>query len=196
MLGMPDVRTSPVPVQSLSRVWLFVTPWTATCQASLSINCQSLPRLMCIESVIPSSHLILCSPLLLLPPIPPSIRCRSPAPAARESAWRDEWCWWKMMQPLTQSAGLHVYFKLQVLFYTLTKALGQRSGQFKFPFTQIYCLHKTLLPFKQSFCFSDSLRILFTLTCDYIVTHAYVWAAYHIPQFISYLCKSCLPLAS
>ena len=101
-----------------------------------------------------------------------------------------------MMQPLTQGTGLHVYFKLQVLFYTLTKALGQRSGHFKFPFTQIYCLHKTLLPFKQSFCFSDSLRILFTLTHDYIVTHAYVWAAYHIPQFISYLSKSHLPLAS
>ena len=121
---------------------------------------------------------------------------QNPAPAARESAWRDEQCQWRMMQPLTQGTGLHVYFKLQVFFYTLIKALGQRSGHFKFPFTQIYCLHKTLLPFKQSFCFSDSLRILFTLTCDYIVTHAYVWAAYHIPQFISYLSKSCLPLAS
>ena len=89
--------------------------------------------------------------------------CQSPAPAARESTWRDEPCQRRMMEPLTQGAGLHVYFKLQVLFYTLTKALGQRSGHFKFPFTQIYCLHKTLLPFKQSFCFSDSLRIGFTI---------------------------------
>ena len=57
-------------VQSLSCVWLFVTPWTAACQTSLSItNSRSLPRLMSIESVMPSNHLILCRPLLFLPSI-------------------------------------------------------------------------------------------------------------------------------
>ena len=57
------------------RVWLFATPWTAACQASLSItNSQSSPKLTSIESVMLSSHLTLCRPLLLLPPIPPSIR--------------------------------------------------------------------------------------------------------------------------
>ena len=62
-------------VQSLSRVRLFATPWIAACQASLSItNSWSSRRLMSIESVMPSGHLILCRPLLLLPPIPPSIR--------------------------------------------------------------------------------------------------------------------------
>ena len=62
-------------VQSLSRVWLFATPWITALQASLSItNSRSSLRLMSIESVMPSSHLILCHPLLLLPPIPPSIR--------------------------------------------------------------------------------------------------------------------------
>ena len=62
-------------VPSLSCVWLFVTPWTAACQDSLSItNSRSLLKLMSIESVMPFSHLILCRPLLLLPPIPPSIR--------------------------------------------------------------------------------------------------------------------------
>ena len=62
-------------VQSLSHVRLFVTPWTAAHQASLSItNSQSSLRLTSIESVMPSSHLILCRPLLLLPPVPPSIR--------------------------------------------------------------------------------------------------------------------------
>ena len=56
-------------------VWLFVIPWTAACQASLSItNSWSLPKLMSIESVMPSNHLILCCPLLLLPSIFPSIR--------------------------------------------------------------------------------------------------------------------------
>ena len=62
-------------VQSLSRVRLFATPWIAARQATLSItNSWSLPKLMSIESVMPSSHLILCHPLLFLPPIPPSIR--------------------------------------------------------------------------------------------------------------------------
>ena len=62
-------------VQSLSRVRLFATPWIAARQASLSItNSQSSLRLTSIESVMPSSHLILCCPLLLLPPIHPSIR--------------------------------------------------------------------------------------------------------------------------
>ena len=61
--------------QSLSRVRLFATPWIAACQASLSItNSWSSLRLMSIESVMPSSDLILCHPLVLLPPIPPSIR--------------------------------------------------------------------------------------------------------------------------
>ena len=62
-------------VQSLSHVRVFSTPWTTACQASLSITIsQSLLELMSIESVIPSNHLILCHPLLLLPSIFPSIR--------------------------------------------------------------------------------------------------------------------------
>ena len=73
--------------QSLSRVWLFATPGIAARQASLSItNSRSSPRLTSIESVIPSSHLILCRPLLLLPPIPPSIRVFS-----NESTLRMRW---------------------------------------------------------------------------------------------------------
>ena len=66
-------------VQSLSRVQLFATPWTTGCQASLSItNYQSLPKLMSVESVIPSNHLIFCHPFLLLPSIFPSVRVFSP----------------------------------------------------------------------------------------------------------------------
>ena len=62
-------------VQLLSRVRLFATPWISACQASLFItNSRSLLKVMPIESVMPSSHLMLCRPLLLLPPIPPSIR--------------------------------------------------------------------------------------------------------------------------
>ena len=74
-------------VQSLSRVQLFVTPWTAALQASLPItNSWSLPKLMSIESVMPSSHLIHCHPLLLLPSIFPRIRVFS-----NESALRIRW---------------------------------------------------------------------------------------------------------
>ena len=74
-------------VQSLSCVQFFATPWAAARQASLSItNSQSLPKLMSIESVVPSNHLMLCPPLLLLPSIFPSIRVFS-----NESALRIRW---------------------------------------------------------------------------------------------------------
>ena len=74
-------------VQSLSRVRLFVTPWTAACQASLSItNSWSPPKPMSIKSVMPSNHLILRRPLLLLPSIFPSIRAFS-----NESALHIRW---------------------------------------------------------------------------------------------------------
>ena len=78
-------------VQSLSCVWLFTTPWISAHKASLSItNSRSLPKLMSIELVLSSSHLILCHPLLLLPPIPPSIRVFS-----NESTLSMRWpkCW-------------------------------------------------------------------------------------------------------
>ena len=74
-------------VQSFSRVWLFVTLWTAAQQASLSvINSRSLHKLMSIELVMQSNHLILCHPLLLLPSIFPSIRVFS-----NESVCRIRW---------------------------------------------------------------------------------------------------------
>ena len=67
-------------VQSLNHIWLFSTPWTAACQASLSFTIsQSLLKVMAIESVMPSNYLILCSPLLLLSSIFPSIRVFSSA---------------------------------------------------------------------------------------------------------------------
>ena len=82
----PDSSVQFSSVQSLSRVRLFVTPWIAALQASLSINSRSSLKLMSIKSVMPSSHLYLCPPLLLLPPIPPSIRVFS-----NESTLRMRW---------------------------------------------------------------------------------------------------------
>ena len=93
-------------VQSLSRVWLFVTPWIPAHQASLSItNSQSSPKLMCIESVMPSCHLILCRPLLLLPPIPPSIRVFSNE-SALQKRWPKYWSFSLSISPSNEHPGL------------------------------------------------------------------------------------------
>ena len=79
-------------VQLFGRVWFFVTPWTAAQRASLSItNSQSLLKVMSIELVMPSNHLILCHPLLLLPPIPPSIRVFSNE-SVLHIRWPKYWC--------------------------------------------------------------------------------------------------------
>ena len=93
-------------VQSLSHVRLFATPWIAARQASLSItNSQSSPRLMCIELVMPSSHLILCHPLLLLPPIPPNIRVFSNESALR-MRWPEYWSFSFSIIPSKEIPGL------------------------------------------------------------------------------------------
>ena len=92
--------------QSLSHVQLFVTPWIAAHQASLSItSSQSLPKLMSIESVMPSSHLILCCPLLLLPLIPPSIRVFSSEPTLR-MRWPKYWSFSLSICPSNEQPGL------------------------------------------------------------------------------------------
>ena len=93
-------------VQSLSRVQLFVTPWIAACQASLSItNSRSSPRLTSIESVMPSSHLILCCPLLRLPQIPPSIRVFSSEFTLR-MRWPKYWTFSFSIIPSKEIPGL------------------------------------------------------------------------------------------
>ena len=93
-------------VQSLSCVWLFATPWITACQASLSItNSWSSLRLTSIESVMPSSHLVLCCPLLLLPPIPPSIRIFSSESALR-MRWPKYWSFSFSIIPSKEISGL------------------------------------------------------------------------------------------
>ena len=93
-------------VQSLSHVRLFATPWIAARQASLSItNSRSSLRLTSIESVMPSSHLILCCPLLLLPPIPPSIRVFSNE-SALHMRWPTYWSFSFSIIPSKEIPGL------------------------------------------------------------------------------------------
>ena len=104
--GMTELLTYISSVQLLSHVQLFVTPWTATHQASLSItNCLSLPKSMSIESVMPSNHLILCHSFLLLPSIIPSIRVFS-----NESAlcirWLKYWSFSFNISPSNEHPGL------------------------------------------------------------------------------------------
>ena len=101
-------------LQSLSCVRLFETPWTAARQASLSITTsQSLPKLMSIESVMPSKHLILCCPLLLLPPIPSSNRVFSNG-STLHMRWPKYWSFSFNMSPSNEHPGL-ISFRMDCL---------------------------------------------------------------------------------
>ena len=95
--------------QSLSRIRLFATPWIAACQASLSTNSQILLKLMSIEWVMPSNHLILCHPLLLLPSIFPSIRGFSNELALR-IRWPKYWSFSFSISPSNEYSGL-IFFR-------------------------------------------------------------------------------------
>ena len=105
-----------VVVQLLSRVWLFATPWTAACQASLSSTIfQSLHKFLSIESVMPSNHLILCCPLLLFPLIFPSIRLFS-----NESGllirWPKYWSFSFSISPSNEYLGL-ISFRIDCFYF-------------------------------------------------------------------------------
>ena len=110
LLGIKQEACWPIAVvssvQSLNRVQLFVTPWTAARQTSLSIaNSWSLPKPMSIESVMPSNHLILCRPLLLLPSIFPSIRVFLNESALR-MRWPKYWSFSFNISPSSEHPGL------------------------------------------------------------------------------------------
>ena len=93
-------------VQSLSPVWLFVTPWTVACQASLFItNSQSLFKLVSVKSVMPSNHLILCHPFLFLPLIFPSIRVFS-SESVLCIRWPKYWSFSFSISPSKEHSGL------------------------------------------------------------------------------------------
>ena len=120
-------------VQSLSPVWLFATPWTVVYQASLSItSSQSLFKLMSIKLVMPSSHLILCRPLLLLPSIFPSIRVFSNE-SVLHITWPKYWSFSFSISPSNEHPGL-ISFRMDCLDLlavqgTLKSLLRQHSSK-------------------------------------------------------------------
>jgi len=129
-------------VQLLSRVWLFVTPWTAAHQDSLSVNnSRSLLKLMSIESVMPSNHLILCHPLLLLPSIFPSIRVFSNE-SVLQSKWPEYWSFSFSISPSNEYSGL-ISFRIDWLDLlavqrTLKILLQHHNSKVTFLVTSMY----------------------------------------------------------
>ena len=120
-------------VQSLSRVWLCATSWIAAQQASLSItNSWNLPKLMSIESVIPSSHLILCHPLLLPPSILPNIRVFSNE-SALHIRWPKYWNFSFSISPSNDYSGLisfrRDWFDIPAVQGTLKSLLQHHSSK-------------------------------------------------------------------
>ena len=127
-----DRKYSSVQIQSLSCVRLFETPWASACQASLSItNSQSLLKLMSIELVMPSNHLILCRPLPLLPSIFPSIRV-FPNESVLRIRWPKCWSFSFSISPSNEYSGL-ISFRMDWLdllaIQRTLKSLQQHSSK-------------------------------------------------------------------
>ena len=132
-------------VQSLSRVQLFATPWTAARQASLSItNSWSLLKLMSIESVMPSNHLILCNPLLLLPSIFPSIKVFSNE-SALHIRWPKHWSFSFNISSSNEHLGLISWSN-----WLVGSICSPRDSQESYPILQFKSTNSSVLSFLYS----------------------------------------------
>ena len=132
-------------VQSLSCVWLFATPWITAHQAFLSItNSQSSLRLMSIESVMPSSHLILGRPLFLLPPIPPNIRV-FPNESSLRMRWPNYWSFSFSNIPSKEHPGL-ISFRMD----SFGPPCSPRDSQESSPTPQFKSINSLALSFLHS----------------------------------------------
>ena len=156
-------------VQGLRRVWLLVNPWIAAHEASLSIaNSQSSFRLTSIESVMPSSHLILCRPLLLLPPVPPSIRVFSNE-STLSMKWPKYWSLSFSVCPSNELPGL-ISFRMDWLDLlavqgTLKSLLQHHSSKVSFLCTQLssqFNSHIHTWPLENPYPWLDGPLFLFT----------------------------------
>ena len=130
-------------VQSLSRVQVFVTPWTAARHASLSItSSRSLPKLMSIELVMPSNHVILCHPLLLLPSIFPSIKVFSNE-SALQIRWPKYWSFSFSISPSTDYSGL-MSFRMDWLDLLAVQGILRVFSNTIVQKHQFFCAHLSL----------------------------------------------------
>ena len=130
-------------VQSLSPVWLFATPWTAVCQASLSItNPQSPPKPMSIVSVMPSNHLILCHPLFLLPSIFSRIRVFSTESALRIRCPK-YWSFSFNICPSNEHPGL-IFFRMDWLDLLAVQRLSRVLSNTTVQKYQFFCTQLSL----------------------------------------------------
>ena len=170
-------------VQLLSRVRLFATPWIAARQISLSItNSRSLLKLMSIKSMMPSSHLILCHPLLLLPPIPPSIRVFSNE-STLHMRWPKYWSFSFSISPSNEHPGL-ISFRMDwldllavqgtlksLLQHHSTKAsILQCSAFFTVQLSHPYMTTgKTIALTRQTF-FGNVMSLLFNMLSRLVIT--------------------------
>ena len=141
-------------VQLLSRVQLFVAPKTAAYQASLSItNSQSLLQLMCIHSVMPSNHLMLCRPLLLLPSIFPNIRV-FPNESVFHIRWPKYWSFSFSISPSKKHSGLISFridwFDLLAVQGTLKNLLQHHSSKASILWHSAFCMVQVSHPYKSS----------------------------------------------
>ena len=127
-------------VQLLSRILLFETPWIAACRVSWSITNRSLLKLMSIESVVPSSHLILFHPFLLLPPIPPSIRV-FPNESVLRMRQPKYWSFSFSISPSNEHLGL-ISFRMDWL-----DLLAVQDSQESFPTPQFKSVNSSALSF-------------------------------------------------
>ena len=149
-------------VQQLSRIQLFVTPWTAAHQTSLSItNSRSLLKLMSIELVMPSNHLILCRPLLLLPSIFPSITVFSNESALR-TRWSKYWNFTFNISPSNEYSGL-ISFRMDWL--DLLAVQGTRKS-----LLQYHTLIKSVLNLNNN---NNNKSSIYRLEFSYALFHCY-----------------------
>ena len=145
------LKESFISVQSLSCIWLFATPWTAACKNSLSITSSwSLLKLMSIESVMPSNHLICCHPLLLPPSIFPSIRVFSNE-SVLHIRWPKYWSFSFSISPSNEYLGL-ISFRIDWLDLlavqgTLKSLLQQHSSKASILRCSAFFYSLTLTPY-------------------------------------------------
>ena len=183
-------------VQSLSHVRLFATPWIAAHQASLSItNSRSLLKLMSIESVMPSSHLTHCHPLLLLPPIPPSIRVFSNE-STLHITWPKYWSFSFSISPFNEYSGLISlrtdWFDLLAVQGTLKSLLqhhiwnhqffGAQSSLWSNSHIHTWLLKKTIALIRRTFV-GKVMSLLFNMLSRLVITE--------LSRKPIYLCSFC-----